>query len=177
MTTIAYKDGILAVDTQITDLGMVRTDVRKLYVFPGLGAIAFCGTGLCYDNVARWIFNGCRGEKPFSPNPEMTWSAYYVTLGGLIFRACSDVDLQVLEKNKFESDGSGGVIARTAMHLGLSSFDALKTACQLDPHTCGPISWFDANTGKYENAIVMTLDDLKPVSDYLPVSPKLTIEG
>ncbi len=160
MTTIALKDGVLAIDSQITTMDMI-TYRPKMYVCEGLGAIAICGQMDNAENIARWLFRGCSGFKP-----GQEWSAHYLTAQGQAFRVQGDTT--ILYSNPIEFDGCGGIIAHTAMHLGKDAYTAVKTAIELDPHTGGEVCWYDASTGKHRNAIVLDRDDLEPIDYKIP---------
>lgn len=139
MTTIAYRDGVLAADTAMCQGGvMVGSVVKIARRFNG----DMCGSaGDAVYNAAftRWFVLGEDG-----PAPEAKQETNYFDRG-VIFRKAGGID--VFEpRGRFSviasyfAIGSGKESALGAMFAGASAFDAIRAACAHDPHTGGEIT-------------------------------------
>ena len=63
MTTIAFKDGVMAADTQATAYN-VTFPVQKVWRLPDGGVVACCGSASKGWAGIRWLMDGERGEPP-----------------------------------------------------------------------------------------------------------------
>lgn len=158
MTTIAYRDGILAADSQ-GDWGGTRTVADKIHRAPGV-VIAGSGATWRIRMVVREI------ERLITANPHWLTSqggyfwgvanafydpqhdrdsentpsvlliqvrtGTYMRLQGPIFTPC-DLD------RKFIAIGSGCEYALGAMAQGATAEEAVKIAASLDTYSGGPI--------------------------------------
>ena len=142
MTTIAYRDGVLAADSLIscgqTRIGSVRKIVRANGFLAAL-------TGDMQDTVLlrRWLEAGC----PEAPNDDD--ASPWGTLGndggsGIVVDATGamvfDNKLRRYAVDApFLADGSGADIALGAMAAGASAEDAVRIACRLDTGSGEPV--------------------------------------
>ncbi len=142
MTTICYRDGVLAADTLVTE-GRSRSGFTSKIV---RGPTAVAGAaGTMSDCLAfyKWVEGGCQGRPPQSENA-----------GGLLIEASGQVfeweggPSLVSFTAPFHAIGSGAQFARGAMAHGPSAEEAGKAAALLDLHTGG-------------DTHVLTLDDLR----------------
>lgn len=134
MTVIAYRDGVMAADSGVTDSAFnanVGTADKICSVNGWL--IGFAGSLVHGQLFARWM----RGSKR-----EPTWDQFH----GLVVRP----DGKVLE---FDHDkaplslgtshgiaiGPGGLIATAAMMAGADAVRAVEIAIQLDNGCAGPL--------------------------------------
>jgi len=140
MTTIAYKDGIIARDSRSTDpVGYIISD-REEKMFERDGVVFFC-YGRATD--IEILLNAYFGEA-VDPNMEVDVSAFVVE-GGVLYTV--GVDCGLVFKNKCMKDelyafGSGGDIAIGAMEMGASAEQAVEVAKRRDSKTGGEIKTF-----------------------------------
>ena len=139
MTTIAYKDGILAADSQTTS-GHIQSSsaFSKIRKFDD-GYAAF--TGSCKDIPI--LFDLIRGKEVegnakdidvtaiVMPNEGKPYEAYINSLGKLYKHPISN----------FSAIGSGWTIAMGAMQSGASAKEAVKAAIKLDIYSGGAVKW------------------------------------
>lgn len=133
ITTIAYKDGIIAYDSRATRGNLIATDN--------------------YDKCAKadgvlFFFSGAAGDvrhlvdaylKGVTPPKEADIYAIVVDQG-VVYRAGTDGGLFWKEKaSAYDAIGSGYAHALTAMDCGLSAIEAVKMAAKRDTGTGGKI--------------------------------------
>lgn len=137
MTTIAYKDGIIAYDSRVTSNGaIIYDDFEKRRE---RGGVSFFGTGATGDIdelVNIYSAGGVVGECDAT--------ALIVQDGQLILIGCSD---NKIWKSPILSDrpyaiGSGVDHAYTAMDMGASAYQAVEMAAKRDTGTGGQIRTF-----------------------------------
>ena len=139
MTTIAYKDGILAADSQTTmDHIQSSSTFSKIKKFDD-GYAAF--TGSCKD--ISILFDLIKGKEVegntkdidvraiVMPNQGKPYEAYVNSLGKLYKHPI----------NKFSAIGSGWTIAMGAMQSGASAKEAVKADIKLDIYSGGAVKW------------------------------------
>lgn len=133
ITTIAYKDGIMACDTQATDYSSVSR-VQKLWRLPDGGVVAGCGEARQAYAAIKWMLDGEKGDAPEIDGAYLViarpdgsvWSVEgrfpaYPVLGDCHAHGCG-------------RDG-----AMMAMRMGLSAVDAVFAACGQDAMTSPPV--------------------------------------
>ncbi len=151
MTTIAYRDGVLAADSQTT----IQTEAggsRKFRCTPKLLTknvlidgepqeviIALAGEsapGLAFFNWFDGDFETKDTPEIFVQNlPDFT--ALVLFAHGLYeFDAYCTAD-KIIEP--FYAIGSGAKAALGAMHAGATAEQAVEIACKVDPYTSGPV--------------------------------------
>jgi ATP-dependent protease HslVU (ClpYQ) peptidase subunit len=134
MTTVAYKNGIIACDKQGTDgnVGMkasfkaVRTD-DTVYLI----------TGTLYKGVrfAEWLADGQHGKAPKLKNTDVL--EFDMRSGKLVIYEGQSYPLPVEET--MYAYGSGGQIALGAMAAGATAEEAVKIAIKYDVYTGGGV--------------------------------------
>lgn len=131
MTTIAYRDGVLAVDSLGTNgAWIIARKHQKLWRLPD-GSIA-AGTGTLSHVVAHMEYLMGRGNKPDLDDYcilQVAKNGVFVHEAGHRFQVFDD----------FISYGSGSPAAMAAMFCGKSAIEALDIAALLDPNTGGEI--------------------------------------
>ena len=139
MTTIAYREGILAADSQTTaghlSTSSTRSKIRKF----DDGYAAF--SGLCSD--IPLLFDLIKGKKVEGETKNIKASAIVMPNTGKPYEASVD-SLGNLYKHpigKFSAIGSGWIIAMGAMQSGASAKEAVKAAIKLDTYSGGPVKW------------------------------------
>lgn len=136
MTTIAFKAGVLAFDTQ-TNGGGGRVHYRAEKSIARAGFI-FAAAGACGESkrYLDWVKRGCVGDLP---TPEAD-NAVFILISH---------DHSVWEgfqhggwsasKATAHAWGSGAEYALGAMAFGASPIEAVEVAMRLDPHTGGRV--------------------------------------
>jgi ATP-dependent protease HslVU (ClpYQ) peptidase subunit len=134
MTTIAYKDGILATDSRVTRGDMiVQGSAQKLWRGDDGSLIAISGQMTEASELLRWLIRPS-GERP--PISEK------ITV--IVVRPSRSVE--IWEENgmytpsmRFGAWGSGAPTALGAMHAGASAQEAVEIASKIDVWTGGDV--------------------------------------
>lgn len=136
MTTVAYKNGIIACDSfAVADRTIVDDDTDKRIVRDGV-TFVFCGRPDQYDEFITAYFSETRA---ISKDNEC---------GAIVYDGdklwCTGVDNDKvfkyhIKKNKTYAIGSGQDHAWTAMDLGASAPEAVKAAAKRDTCTGGEV--------------------------------------
>ena len=140
MTTIAFKDGTLASDSQVTQNSSFTGSALKI---GKLGPVLFgaCGALPIAQKFMQWAIGGMVGECPrmAQRDGELVTEAVGVVFHGnhiLEFNQYGSITL----KAPYYATGSGGEFARGAMEAGASAQRALEVAMKLDIYTGGDIT-------------------------------------
>jgi 20S proteasome alpha/beta subunit len=132
MTTIAYRDGILAGDTRVTTEDLVSPEkIRKVFKLRNGCLFAHCGDAEEGELLKRSIMRS-------GPMPKLKDSDAICIMpdGAVLFTeglTWSKIDAP------FIALGSGKQFAYGAMQVGASAADAVRAACKLDKHSGLPI--------------------------------------
>ncbi len=133
MTSIAYRDGILAADSRATagDHGWVKADeVQKIFRLPDGSLFAGAGDqGL--HGALRAFLSEESGERPDIGDSD----AIQVMLDGKIWYYTGK-SVRVA-KAPFIALGSGLPALLGAMYAGASAQEAVAIACKIDPYSGG----------------------------------------
>jgi len=138
MTTIAYKQGVLASDTGATMGGSRLGRVEKI-VRAADGRLAAAAGNAAYAHAFRaWVLKG-EGEPPSAKSDDPS-----VANRGIIFHPCGRI--QVFEDvgsfdvtAPYYAIGSGRPEALGAMHAGATAEQAVRAAMEHDEHTFGEV--------------------------------------
>lgn len=134
MTTIAYKDGVLAADRAITGGGHVGT-ARKVWKRKSDGAlVGGCGTVSVLQKWAQWFLDGERGNSPGLGTDEDSSSQM------LVVRPNGKVEAhdrygRAMYEAPYYALGSGCDYAMGAMAFGASARQAVAAATKHDHGT------------------------------------------
>jgi ATP-dependent protease HslVU (ClpYQ) peptidase subunit len=147
MTTIAFKDGILAADSQETH-GEMPVFCRKIYRH-NHGWMAVAGESMPALVMTAWWQAGHKDEE----KPEFADDASFVCLihdGGQLFVIDRDcVALRILlEDPRFFAIGTGADLAMGAMAAGAGAAEAVRLACKLDINSGLPVAEVNCNEGR-----------------------------
>jgi len=123
MTTIAYKDGVLAADTRVTQDGIVLPSTSKI-VKRDTTSVAICGE-LSVIQAYR------KDQKWDLLSKEVPWEA--LTCGGYLID--SDGATLTIPDGDFWAIGSGAHFALGAMAAGATPEEAVKIAARYDTGT------------------------------------------
>lgn len=140
MTTIAYKDGMIAYDGRMTQGDVITTDTyQKMWERDG---VKFFLTGKRVDYGA--LINGWFGLPRPDTCPEC--SAFVVDTDGTVWEiGCNEEN--IFWKDEIDRDtpcacGSGMPFALAAMDMGASAEKAVRVAAGRDVYTGGTIRTF-----------------------------------
>ena len=139
MTTIAYKDRIIAYDSRITRGSHIYNDNYNKKIEKE-GLLFFVSGRTCdYEYFIDCIINGV-----FETNREILVGAFFIKDGELFEAATQEQLIWVERVDLFIHDaiGSGADHAITAMDLGYSAEESVFIAAQRDTHTGGKINKF-----------------------------------
>lgn len=140
MTTIAYKDGVIAGDSQSTGGGNLIISLATPKCFSKDGnLLGVCG--LFGDNlkIIKWFHGGMEGDVPeINEDSE----AIIVTANGDLFGFWENQTMTKLGGLDFYAIGSGSPIAFGALHMGATAIQAVEAAIAHDVYSGGEISSF-----------------------------------
>lgn len=135
MTTIAYKDGVIAYDSRQTRGGaIVSDDALKHQVVDG---VSFLLAGaVCDEKALIAAYFG-------TPSPVPVECSGYAVDGGKLMLVGHDdntgVWKQELDPSNPDAIGSGSAYALAAMDMGASAEDAVRAAMKRDIYTGGMV--------------------------------------
>lgn len=135
MTTIAYKDGVIAFDSRQTRSGsIVSDDVVKHRLVDGVSF--FLSGAVCDEKALIAAYFGTPSPVP------VECSGYAVDGGNLLMVGHDDktgVWKQDLDLANPDAIGSGSAYALAAMDMGASAEEAVRAAMKRDIYTGGKV--------------------------------------
>ncbi len=140
MTTIAYKDGILAADTQLTD-GNMKYLCRKIEVLTGGEVVSSAGNEDDFYIWRDWYY----GDKKKAPKLHKTFCLFMINLEGKPVRFNANC-VEVPITDPLFALGSGEPMARAAMIYGLTAKQAVLFASEVDVNTNNIVDTYDSKT-------------------------------
>lgn len=137
MTTIAYKDGVLAADGQMTEGHVViNKTFKKIYKTN----IKYADDTIIYVGMAGKVWQFDQIIAHFTENvalPDHDCQA--ILIGELHSYILDHKALMPFRIDDVLAVGSGSDFALSAMRLGLSAVEAVRHACTLDVYSGGRI--------------------------------------
>jgi ATP-dependent protease HslVU (ClpYQ) peptidase subunit len=135
MTTVAFRDGVMAGDTRIIYGDMIeRGHVRKVFRLKSGLLLGFAGDAHDFQRIIT--------ELKQNPNKliptKSDLNVIMVKLDGTVMERDTGGWTQA-ENAKFYAIGSGRVPALVAMTCGKTAAEAVKIAMMFDPHTGGKV--------------------------------------
>ena len=136
MTTIAYRDGIIAADSRTTWNGGHLGDVTKI-AKNGKILAGSAGSASQCKLFLDWVLSGMMGDQPKLVADDYELDAFVALPDGKIvfFNGQSSFPL----KARFYACGSGYQYALGAMSMGATAEEAVRIAAQHDTKTGGEI--------------------------------------
>lgn len=131
MTTIAYKDGVLAADSLAT-FGSATFKETKITRLPDGTVVAIAGEGSAGNRFLEWLM----GEGEEMPE-QQDFAALRVTADGVLVYT-GEYTTAALTTDPV-AIGSGGNFAIAGMHLGMTAAEAVQLATEIDPNSGGPV--------------------------------------
>lgn len=142
MTTIVYKDGVIAYDSRATNGDMISSDVIEKKRVVNNVAFFFAGSLVDFDKLVECYFN------PETPEEmESDGTCAIVVDNKKVFIVSIDSDSgrfwkQPLELFSKYTIGSGTPYAQAAMEMGADAKKAVQIAMKLDIRTGGKIKTY-----------------------------------
>ncbi|MCF5708964.1 proteasome subunit beta [Pseudomonas syringae] len=135
MTTIAYKDGVIAYDSRQTRGGaIVSDDCRKCEIVNGVSF--FLSGCVCDEKALIAAYFGTPSKDP------VECSGFVVDNGKLMMVGHDDktgIWRQPLDPANPDAIGSGSAYALAAMDMGASAEEAVRAAMKRDIYTGGTV--------------------------------------
>lgn len=136
MTTIAFRDGVLAADTLVSWSGGRAGSLRKIVQGPEGALAGACGTASFTWAFLRWFEEGESGAPP-DRNKDDGDEGMIVRPNGVceVYDCCGRHDLI----GPYVATGSGWKFALGAMFVGADAEGAVRAAMQHDVATGGDV--------------------------------------
>jgi ATP-dependent protease HslVU (ClpYQ) peptidase subunit len=137
MTTIAYRDGILAADGRVSDGHLIITDTcKKISRLSDGSLFALAGDDVQELRLIEWLEDGEDGLPPQGKD----FTAILVDTDGLLHTFAGVGDRFVpWYDTAFAAFGSGADIAYGAMEMGASAESAVRCAMRRNTTTGGEV--------------------------------------
>lgn len=137
MTTIAYKDGVIAYDSRMTCGGIVVDDEYEKAFHRGSASIFYCGEVGDTEEFLGCVFDGKK------PSRNLDCEAF-VLHGERLY--CVDVSEELIRKVPLRLDnhyaiGSGTKFAIAYMDCGMTALEAVKKTATRDIYSGGTIKF------------------------------------
>lgn len=136
MTTIAYKDGVIAFDSRVSRNGLiVSDDAHKDFKHNG---VTFVMSGCLADK--NHLISNYNGES--TKELKDSYSSFVIDKGS-IYECCYNPEngfwKDDVDRSDVDAIGSGSHHALTAMDLGCSAVEAVKMAIKRDCYSGGRV--------------------------------------
>lgn len=140
MTTIAYRDGIMAADSLVVSVSDVRRGHgQKITRLKDGGLLGFCGGTGYQPLIVQWLNNGAEAkDRPVIDKEDGGVAGLLVRQDGATYTFGNGLLFAEVEA-LYLAAGSGNELALGAMAAGLSAENAVKIACQLDVFSGLPV--------------------------------------
>lgn len=134
MTTIVYRDGVLAADSLGTANGLRVGYAKKIRKIGNVLA-ASCGSVALCEKFFDWVRSGLKGNDPFCGIDE--GNGLVVTPEGHVI--CFGKNGPSRYAWPYFAMGSGEPVAVGALEMGASATEAVAAAIRVDVHSGGVI--------------------------------------
>lgn len=141
MTTIVYRDGIMAADSMLTDWGDIKRQTDKIFIMPD-AVIGTAGDDGDILNFLDWWEAGHNSKKKPRRSSVTELHLIIVDATGKASIWAEDYNGEVV-KEPFCSIGSGRGVAYGALEMGATAEQAVKAACKWNLNTREPIVMVD----------------------------------
>ena len=136
MTTVVFRNGVMAGDTAIFDRGTYCGEAHKVFRNDRGALLGVCGCMSAMAQLRDWFLAGAEGEPPELKDEDSE---------GLLVRADGVVEWigagrkRIEMAGEFFAIGSGFHVAMGALAAGATARRAAEIACDLDSKTRRPI--------------------------------------
>lgn len=134
MTTIAYREGVLAADSQVNCGGGRCGSVVKAWKTDDGSLWAFSGRASLQEGCQKWSLGQRQGDPPQIEDSTLVC----ITPDGRVREWCGKGWLQ--SQAEFFAWGSGGEYAMGAMAMGASAEQAVVAAIRFDTSSGGDLT-------------------------------------
>lgn len=134
MTTVVYKNGVMAADKMASEGNNKTGKMTKIFRVNGY-LVGFSGAADCSMALLRWFEDGADEEAwpdPYKDDPEATMMVVAPT-GQVMFY--ERFPIPIIMENEFFAIGSGADFALGAMQMGADPKTAVEVACLLDAYS------------------------------------------
>lgn len=138
MTTIAYRDGVLAADTLVTHNGRIAGWVKKAMKIGRL-LVGTCGSLNLTQPLLDWLRTGAIGPPPKMQGVKECEGTAMLILPGDIIVTIDEYGMDYI-RAPFHAIGSGAQLALGAMAAGATAEEAVHIAKGIDCYTGGEIT-------------------------------------
>lgn len=136
MTTIVYRDGVMAGDTAMMDRGTYCGQYQKVCRADDGKLLGVCGCLGTVADLRDWFMAGAEGDPPAFKDEDSEGLLVHPT-GRAEWIGPKQKRLDI--EGPFHAIGSGFRVAMGAMAAGADAERALEIACDLDIYTRRPI--------------------------------------
>jgi 20S proteasome alpha/beta subunit len=142
MTTIVYRNGIMAADSSVWEEGTLSHKMKKLHRLKDGSVVGIFGTVSSCINLIEYLKDN--KKKPKSMNGAGAIIAF--PDGRLL--SCEGSTVVPIEKARYLAAGSGMSVALGALHQGATAIQAVKAAIAHDASSRGPVKSMRIKPGK-----------------------------
>lgn len=137
MTTIAYRNGIMAADSMLTDYGDIKRNTKKIFVLEDV-VIGTAGEDGDILRFIEWWEDGRKASK--RPRRSTVTSLHLIIVDAHGQAEIWDENyFGEPTKEPFCAIGSGRAIAYGAFEMGATAKEAVAAACKWNVYTQGPV--------------------------------------
>lgn len=141
MTTIAYRDGIMAADSMLSDWGEIKRKTEKIFVFKD----AVIGTAGEDGDILKFLEWWEAGHDPAKRPKRSTVKELHLIVAlntGVVEIWAEDyIGEPVLEE--FCAIGSGRAVAYGALEMGATAKEAVRISCKWNTASALPVRAVD----------------------------------
>jgi ATP-dependent protease HslVU (ClpYQ) peptidase subunit len=134
MTTIAFRDGVMAADSAAVMGDTIVHRMKKIQRMPNGALAGFAGDVEQALALLDWLRDGQRGRKPKSKDVALI----YVTPSGKILHYNGGRKAHPIAE-PYYAIGTGKDVAFGAMYAGADAKTAVRAAIKRDTHSRGPV--------------------------------------
>lgn len=134
MTTLVYRDGVLAADSRITVGDTYLDGWRKVRRISDGSLVGFTGSLPSGQAFIDWATNGFDG-----PPPKGEYSGVLISSTGKIVEFEDGSPIAFPKRSLFQAWGSGRQAALGALHMGATAVEAVKIANKINNTTGGRV--------------------------------------
>ena len=143
MTTVAYRNGIIAADRRVSSGQIAEGQMTKI-VKRGKVLAGAAGECIWIAAFLDWVTNGCEGDPPTPDDKETAFDCFIVADGKLIiFEDGKGFEMS----SPFYAVGSGKLVALGAMGMNAGTVKAVKVASRFDVYTGPEVDWLTLSDG------------------------------
>lgn len=168
MTTIVYRDGLMACDTMVTSGGIYDGSTSKIWRVPQ-GVLAIAGDLAMAHEIANLISledgGAIREYRKTIDIEDNGFDAFLVTKETVWVYDSTFVPMPI--DAPFYAEGSGRNLAIGAMAAGAKADEAVAIACQYDIRSSAPVFCVDVRTEiemrPQEKGAELILEGIEPI--------------